>query len=494
MNPPGNNAGNAGHDIFLSFRREDGQEYALKLRSALEDMGYAVFLDDEDLENGPFYGGVLSAIENTPVFLSILTPGYLGHVRGGEDWMLKELKCALDSSRAIFFINPDSLFHGFPDGIPEEFRELASKPVLDIQFGRTFRQGVNQLEAQIRSHVFKRTPRQTPVFISYARVDKPIVSPLVERLEKDLRINCWNDLEDIESGEQFEEVIIQAIDSSRIVLFMLSDNGLLSKWTKREVYYAEGEGKEIIPVVIDGKGLRGWFKFHFGNVHYIDISSPDGYPKLVSDLHSRLGTTPSYRGAADGHEWVDMGSGVKWATTNLEAPQPEDLGMFCAWGETAPKSDYSWGTYRHGDARDRLTKYVPDGCGRYGLDGFSDGRTAISPEDDIASVLWGESWRIPTKEDFKILLETCDGVWTKRNGRSGYLLTSRLNGEQLFLPAAGSISETLYEDRGSIGRYWSGSVDTDDPCFAWSLFFNADKIYSIYAARSGGLAIRPVTD
>lgn len=494
MTPSEKPTSNAGHDIFLSFRREDGQDYALKLRSALEDMGYAVFLDDEDLENGPFYGGVLSAIENTPVFISILTPGYFGQVRGNEDWMLKELKCALDSSRAIFFVNPDCLFHGFPDGILELFRELSSKPVLDIQFGRTFRQCVNQLEAHIRSHVFKRTPRQTPVFISYARVDKPIVSPLVERLEKDLRINCWNDLEDIESGEQFEEVIIQAIDSSRIILFMLSDNGLLSKWTKREVYYAEGEGKEIIPVVIDGKGLRGWFKFHFGNVHYIDISSPDGYAKLVSDLHSRLGTKPSYRGAAGSHEWVDMGSGVKWAITNIGATEPDGLGEFFSWGELNPKKDYSWETYTYGNSKETLTKYIPEGCDLYGLNGFTDRESQLESADDIARVSWGDPWRIPTKDDIKGLLEVCDKVWTKQNGRSGVLLTSRINGEQIFLPAAGSMNGSLFEDRGSIGRYWASSVDTTDPCFAWSLLFNSDNIYSIFTPRCDGLPIRPVTD
>ena len=122
------------------------------------------------------------------------------------------------------------------------------------------------------------------IFISYSRNDKSLVYPIVEQIEKELGIKCWIDLNGIKSGEEFEEIIIQAIDECKIVLFMLSDNSLKSKWTKREVYYAEDEGKRIIPVLVDGDKLRGWYKFHFGNVDYIDIHSKEQIEKLISNL------------------------------------------------------------------------------------------------------------------------------------------------------------------------------------------------------------------
>lgn len=122
------------------------------------------------------------------------------------------------------------------------------------------------------------------IFISYSRNDKSLVYPIVEQIEKELGIKCWIDLNGIKSGEEFEEIIIQAIDECKIVLFMLSDNSLKSKWTKREVYYAEDEGKRIIPVLVDGDKLRGWYKFHFGNVDYIDIRSKEQIEKLISNL------------------------------------------------------------------------------------------------------------------------------------------------------------------------------------------------------------------
>ena len=126
------------------------------------------------------------------------------------------------------------------------------------------------------------------IFISYCRDDKSLVHPFAEYINKAISRNCWIDLKGVESGAEFEDVIMRAIDECQVVLFMLSDNSLRSKWTKREVLYAEGEGKRIIPVLIDGDKLRGWFKFHFSNVDYIDIKSEEQKEKLVVNLKSWL--------------------------------------------------------------------------------------------------------------------------------------------------------------------------------------------------------------
>lgn len=127
------------------------------------------------------------------------------------------------------------------------------------------------------------------IFVSYSRNDKSIVLPYVKLISEAVGRNCWIDLKGIESGIEFEEVIIKAIDECQVVLFMLSDSSLRSKWTKREVIYAEDEGKRIVPVLVDGEKLRGWFKFHFGNVDFIDIRSEEQKEKLVANLRTWLG-------------------------------------------------------------------------------------------------------------------------------------------------------------------------------------------------------------
>lgn len=127
------------------------------------------------------------------------------------------------------------------------------------------------------------------IFISYSRNDKEVVFPFVKRVEKELGSACWIDYKGIESGSQFEEVIVDAIEESKVMLFMLSDNSIESKWTKREVLYAEDDGKRIVPVVVDGRGLRKWFRFHFGNIDYIDIHVEEQCDKLLNDLAVWIG-------------------------------------------------------------------------------------------------------------------------------------------------------------------------------------------------------------
>ena len=137
--------------------------------------------------------------------------------------------------------------------------------------------------AELESSLKKRR-----LFVSYSRSDKEKVMDFLQLIERETGESCWMDLTGIESGSQFEETIIKAIDDSEIVLFMMSDNSVASPWTKREVYYAESEGKKIVPISLDGKGMRGWFKFHFAHIDCIDSSSRDQVKKLVSNIKSWL--------------------------------------------------------------------------------------------------------------------------------------------------------------------------------------------------------------
>lgn len=149
------------------------------------------------------------------------------------------------------------------------------------------------------------------IFVSYSRLDKNIVFPFVKRIEQELNTTCWIDSEGIESGSQFEEVIVNAIEESEVVLFMLSDSSINSKWTKREVLYAEDEGKRIVPIVVDDKGLRKWFRFHFGNVDYIDINDEGQCDKLLNNLASWIGVERTSKKNSSTKISADIGSQIK---------------------------------------------------------------------------------------------------------------------------------------------------------------------------------------
>lgn len=189
------------------------------------------------------------------------------------------------------------------------------------------------------------------------------------------------------------------------------------------------------------------------------------------------------------HECVDLGLSVKWATCNVGATKPEEYGDYFAWGETASKSSYDWTTYLYCKGSS-MTKYCNNSS--YGYNGFTDTKTILDPEDDAAVVNWGGNWRMPTKVEQKELLDNCIWIWTTQNGVNGYKVTGP-NGNSIFLPAAGCMRGGSLYSAGSLGYYWSSSLEVGAPCTAYYVFFNSDYVVWYYArGRSYGLAVRPV--
>ena len=122
------------------------------------------------------------------------------------------------------------------------------------------------------------------IFVSYSRADIDVVEKLVEDIHVKTNARCWVDWNGIESGDQFVEVIISAIDQVDVVLFVLSDSSMSSLYVKKEIVYARNTGKKVIPVVVDGGKLRGWFLFQFGETDYIDLTSEQQYDKLIENV------------------------------------------------------------------------------------------------------------------------------------------------------------------------------------------------------------------
>lgn len=200
--------------------------------------------------------------------------------------------------------------------------------------------------------------------------------------------------------------------------------------------------------------------------------------------------TPAY-------EYVDLGLSVKWATFNVGATKPEEYGDYFAWGETESKTEYSWSTYKYcNGSENTVTKYCNDD--RYGLNGFTDYKFVLDPEDDAAYVKWGVEWRIPTYEEIGELMnrENCSWTWTIINGVEGYKVQSKKNGftdNWIFLPAAGKRSGSSFSFVGESGCYWLNSHDGYRNC-AWYLDLTSGHVICdpniMY--RYQGLSIRPV--
>ena len=194
-------------------------------------------------------------------------------------------------------------------------------------------------------------------------------------------------------------------------------------------------------------------------------------------------------GATSTYEAVDLGLSVKWATFNVGATKPEEYGGYYAWGETEEKDTYNWSTYKWcNGSYYTQTKYCTDSY--YGT---VDNKTVLDPEDDVAHVKWGGSWRMPTKAEQDELRTNCTWTWTTQNGVKGYKVTGT-NGNSIFLPAAGNRYGAYLYDSGSYGRYWSSSLDVGSSYNAYYLYFDSGHYGWGSNNRYIGQSVRPVFD
>lgn len=191
-------------------------------------------------------------------------------------------------------------------------------------------------------------------------------------------------------------------------------------------------------------------------------------------------------GTLAGHEWVDLGLSVNWATCNIGASKSEEYGDYFSWGELSTKVSYEWTTYSMCKGSDtKLTKYC--NISKYGDSDFTDNLTTLESSDDAATANWGKDWRVPTRAEFQELLDKCTWSW-KDNGYE----VKGVNGNTIFFPLPGSKSARALFDDGKRGEYWSNSLNTDYPCYAYEIFLDSIDHIINYQNRHYGSSIRPV--
>lgn len=202
----------------------------------------------------------------------------------------------------------------------------------------------------------------------------------------------------------------------------------------------------------------------------------------------------------NGHEWVDLGLSVKWATCNIGASKPEDYGKYYAWGETGTKREFMPNNYKYYNRPERsFTKYCVDS--RFGI---VDNETCLNHLDDAAQNNWYGMWRMPTKAEFDELLSNCDLTFTDNyngTGVKGCVFRSLKEGytdKSIFLPAAGFREGTRFTDAGYWGYYWSSSL-AEEYCDGVALVIPHSSMNFLIKetrshARWDGLPIRPVIE
>ena len=127
------------------------------------------------------------------------------------------------------------------------------------------------------------------VFISYSRKDKNKVSRVVKLL-RERGYSVWIDTDGIESGEEFQRVIVEAIENSKLVIFFSSESSNSSRWSNKEIALAINENKYIIPIRLDSSSYNNNIKFGLIDVDYVDLTDSTNYDENIQRLLKSLGT------------------------------------------------------------------------------------------------------------------------------------------------------------------------------------------------------------
>ena len=195
----------------------------------------------------------------------------------------------------------------------------------------------------------------------------------------------------------------------------------------------------------------------------------------------------------NGYDYVDLGlqSGTLWATCNVGASKPSDVGLYFQWGDTSgytadqvgKDKQFTWNDYKFSinGSSSNFSKYNTAG-------------ETLDLEDDAAHTNMGGSWHMPTPEQCQELIDNTTSEWTTQDGVNGRLFTSKKDSSKsIFIPAAGLAWDGSVCIRGDDGSVWSSMLSANFVRSGQNLDFYSDDAYlfSKYY-RSNGFSVRGV--
>ena len=184
-------------------------------------------------------------------------------------------------------------------------------------------------------------------------------------------------------------------------------------------------------------------------------------------------------------EAVDLGlpSGTLWASCNVGATKPEEMGGYYAWGETEEKTDYTKDTYLYWSNQ---------------FNGGDDiGENICGTNYDVAHVKWSQGWQMPDLDQIKELLENCSHEVVEQNNVKGMKFTGT-NGNSIFLPITGLYIGNKVYGKDDYCVYWTGIPPTPLGTAVYYLYVDGkgethwDYLPENRYYRYYGMPIRPV--
>ena len=324
-----------------------------------------------------------------------------------------------------------------------------------------------------------------------------------------------DDVEFVSEVKSFKTLTIQAsvtAEASDIQCYSATISGRLSvqsedSFSKLAVlYYSSSESaldglksngtRKTLTLGADGSYSETLFPVSSStSYHFVVVAKVDDVEFASSIVNF---TTP----APPTQSLVDLGLSVKWASCNLRASKPTECGGYYQWAGTKDVSDIGIYLDLSNCPYHTGSNILYSGWTKYNTKssyGTVDNKTVLEAMDDAATVALGGNWRIPTDEEWTELRNTdnCSWTWITIDGVNGYKVQSKKSGytdNWIFLPAAGCRYKDYLSLVGSLGFYWSSSLDKSFPHETYSMYFNSDEVIRGGPDRSYGKSIRPVSE
>lgn len=140
------------YDIFISYRRATGKNFARIIKPELEKRGFRVFLDFDELKDGVFDKRIMDAIRDSPIFLMILSKGALDRCINENDWVRAEILYASEQAKHIVPVEVDKSFREIPEELPEDvkavlgahqFSQVDTESLLEVSMEKLVRERIS---------------------------------------------------------------------------------------------------------------------------------------------------------------------------------------------------------------------------------------------------------------------------------------------------------------------------------------------------------------
>ena len=483
------------YDVFISYRRSDAVNEARSINDRLRLRQIRCFYDFDELKDRKFDEKILDAIKDAEIFITILSPDYFCRCSEKDDWVRKEIECAIANHKKIVPINVNNHFDGTKH-IPENVPYNLSNGIIGHQFsevytGTTFN---DNIDAIIRDRIQSEIPNIGTAPSNSAKIE--ISSDADCRVLKggkeisQVQAKSYNFIylgpgnhrlvfqsvkyEDIEHKEIYrvmdEKLPYEDFIEVELLPLIEKQEDEIRKEQEEQRKQEEAERKQREEARLAEEKRKQ---------EEADRKAREERARLAEEERKRNEITKR-SGTVSGHDYVDLGLSVKWATCNIGANAPHEYGNYYAWGETETKTVYIRDYCKTIEIKNRL----------FGDDKIIDKRENFK---DTARDNWGGTWRLPTKKEMEELVDKCTWQWTTQIGVNGYKVIGP-NGNSIFLPAAGYCHWSSHYGVGEGGDYWCSTPYKSLGYYAYYLGFGSGGHLVTWGNRYYGYTVRPVSE